>query len=179
MRLRNCTKVGLMVLFVVMTGLILSPNQALAQSQGDVAMKLAALLGLDSSNAQNATAALTAAGIVLTWDPTASVTGAFTCSLYTAVNIAIETGRITLPSLVPNASALVAAAETAAGLSSTTVVNAIVSCGGNQAQASAGATYGVSLGGAPPAGVGGFGAGPPGTAGGGGGVKPKPASPSR
>ena len=179
MKTRKCTKVGLMVLIVLIGGLILDSSHAIAQTQGDVAMKLAALLGLDSSSAENAIAALTAAGVDLAWDAAKPVTGGSTCSLYAAINSAIGTGKITPPSLVPSASALVAAAETAAGLTSTTVVSAIVSCGGNQAQASTGATYGVSRGGPPGPGVGGFGAGPAGAGAAGGGATQKPASLSR
>ena len=177
MKTRTCVKVGLMVLIVVMGGLILNSSQVLAQTQGDVAIKLATLLGLDSSSAENAIAALTAAGLVLRtlmsgastmWNSSAPATEAFICSLHTAVNSAIEAGKITPPSSLPNASALVAAAATAAGLPSQIVVKAIVACGGNRDQASAGASYGVSLAAAPPGGFVGYGAGYYGGGGGGG-----------
>lgn len=170
MKTRTCVKVGLMVLIVVMGGFILNSGQALAQTQGDVAMKLATLLGLDSSSAKNAIAALTAAGIVLTWNPTAAATEAFIGALYTAVNSAVQAGKITPPPTVPSAAALVAAAATAAGMPSNVVVKAIVAAGGSQDQASAGASFGVPLAGAP-IGVGGFGPGVYGPGGGGGGRK--------
>jgi hypothetical protein len=175
MKTRKCIKVGLMVLIVVMGGLILNSSQALAQTQGDVAIKLATLLGLDSSSAENAIAALTAVGIVLTWNSRASATEAFIGALYAAVNSAIEAGKITPPSSLPNASALFAAAATAAGLPSQIVVKAIVAAGGNRDLASTGASYGVSLAATPPGGFVGHGAGYYGVGGGGGGV----ASPSR
>ena len=168
MKTRKCIKVGLMVLIVVMGGLILNSSQTLAQTQGDVAIKLATVLGLDSSSAENAIAALTAAGIVLTWNSRASATEAFIGALYAAVNSAIEAGKITPPSSLPNASALVAAAATAAGLPSQIVVKAIVAAGGNRDQASAGASYGVSLAAAPPGGFVGYGAASYGVGGGGG-----------
>lgn len=177
MKTRKCIKVGLMVLIVVMGGLILNSSQALAQTQGDVAIKLATVLGLDSSSAENAIAALTAVGIVLTWNSRAPATEAFIGALYGAVNSAIEAGKITPPSSLPNASALVAAAATAAGLPSQIVVKAIVAAGGNRDLASAGASYGVSLAAAPPGGFVGYGAGYYGAGGGGGGGGV--ASPSR
>jgi hypothetical protein len=175
METRKCIKVGLMVLIVVMGGLILNSSQALAQTQGDVAIKLATLLGLDTSSAENAIAALTAVGIVLTWNSRVPATEAFIGALYAAVNSAIKDGQITPPSSLPNASALVAAAATAAGLPSQIVVKAIVAAGGNRDLASAGASYGVSLAAAPPGGFVGYGAGYYGSGGGGG----KVASPSR
>ncbi len=170
MKTKTCVKVGLMVLIVVMGGLILNPGQALAQTQGDVAIKLATLLGLDSSSAENAIAALTAAGVVFAWNPKMLATEAIICSLFTAVNNAVQAGKITPPPTVPSAAALVAAAVTAAGLPSNIVVKAIVACGGDQDQASIGASFGVSLAGAP-IGVGGFGPGVYGPGGGGGGRK--------
>ena len=170
MKTRKFIKVGLMVLIAVMVGLILNSSQALAQTQGDVAIKLATLLGIDNSSAENATAALTTAGIVLTWNISAPATEAFIGSLYAAVNSAIEAGEITPPSSLPDASALVAAAATAAGLPSQIVVRAIVAVGGNQDQASAGASYGTSFAAAPAGGFGGYGPGSHGAGGGGGNV---------
>lgn len=189
MKTRKGISIGLMALIVGMVGLTLSSGQALAQTQGDVAIKLAALLGLDSSSAEIAIAGLTAAGIVFTWNATAPADEAFISALYPAVNSAIEAGKIYPPSLVVNASALVAAAATAAGLPSQVVANWIVAAGGNRDQASAGATYGVSLGAAPPRGFGGYGPGSyglglgagggAGGGGGGGASSFSPASPSR
>jgi hypothetical protein len=172
MKKRKCTKVGLkvglMVFIVVMGGLILNSSRVFAQTQGNVAIKLAILLDLDSSSAENAIAALRAAGIIFTWISRAPATRGFIGSLYTAVNTAIEAGKITPPSSLPNASALVAAAATATGLSSNFVVRAIVAAGGNRDLASAGASYGVSLAAAPPVGFIGYGAGYYGAGGGGG-----------
>lgn len=180
MKTRKYIKVGLIVLIVVIGGLILNSSQAIAQTQGDVAIKLATLLGLDSSSAENAIAALTAAGIVLTWNSRAPATEAFIGSLYTAANSAIEVGKVTPLSSLPNASALVAAAATAAGLPSNIVVKAIVAAGGNRDLASAGASYGVAHAAvvapaAPPGGFFVYGAGYYGGGGGGGGA----ATPSR
>jgi hypothetical protein len=169
MKTRKFIKVGLMVLTVVMVGLILNSSQALAQTQGDVAIKLATLLGIDSSSAENATAALTTAGIVFIWNIRAPATEAFIGSLYAAVNSAIEAGKITPPSSLPDASALVAAAATAAGIPSYIVVKAIIAAGGNREQASAGASYGTSFAAAPSGGSVGYGTGFYGAGGGGGG----------
>lgn len=157
-----------MVLIVVMSGLILNSSQAFAQTQGDVAVKLATLLGLDSSSPENAITALTAAGIVFTWNANTSATEGFVGALYLAVKEAIEAGKITPPSSLPNASALVASAATATGLSSNIVVKAIVAVGGNQGQASAGASYGVAFAAAPAGGFGGYGPASYGVGGGGG-----------
>jgi len=168
MKTRKCLKVGLMVLIVVMGGLILNSSQALAQTQGDVAIKLATLLGIDSSSPENAIAALTAAGIVFIWNANTPANEGFVGALYLAVKETIEAGKITPPSMLPNAWALVAAAATAAGLPSQIVVRAIVAVGGNQDQASAGASYGTSFAAAPAGGFGGYGPGSHGSAGGGG-----------
>jgi hypothetical protein len=149
MKTREFIQVGLIVLIIVMGGLVFNSSQALAQTEGDVAIKLATLLDLDNTSAENATAALTATGVILRWNIRAPATEAFIGSLYTAVNRAIETGKVTPPSSLPNASALVAAAATATGLSSNFVVKAIVAAGGNRDLASAGASYGVSLAAAP------------------------------
>jgi hypothetical protein len=157
----------------------------LAQTQGDVAVKLAALLGLDSTSVDKAIAGLTAAGIVPAggWNARAPATQAFIGALYGAVYSAIVAGKIAPHPTLRNAAAMVAAASTAAGVPSNIVVNAIASAGGPRDQASVGASYGVTLAEAPavvaapaPPGVGvpvyGVGGGP---SGGGGGV----ATPSR
>src|SRR4030042_4225570 len=132
MKTRNLIKVGLMVLIVVMVGLILDSSQALAQTQGDVAIKLETLLGIDSSSGENAASALTTKGIILIVSIRAPATEAFIGSLYAAVNSAIEAGKLTPLSSLPNASALVAAAATATGIPSYIVVKAIVAAGGTR-----------------------------------------------
>ncbi|MFH0788730.1 MAG: hypothetical protein V2B13_14105 [Pseudomonadota bacterium] len=169
----------LLVLGVFFVVVVLS-GEALAQTQGDVAMQLAAMLGLDSSSASAAITALTNAGVVPAggWNITAIATQSFEGALYVAISAAITAGTITPPANLGNASALTAAASTAAGVPSSTAVNGIVASGGNQSQANTGATFGSSLAGgaAPGSGAGagtgtgtGTGTGSGGAGGGGGG----------
>jgi len=173
-------KRSVLLLFLwVVFGVALITSEAMAQTQGDVAMQLAAILGLDVSSQANAITALTFAGVVPAggWNATAEATQSFVSALYVAVNSAVSAGTITPPANLGNASALTAAASTAAGISSTTAVNGVVSGGGNQGQANTGSSYGSALaggpgpgggpGGAPGGGAGGSGGG--GTGGGGGG----------
>jgi hypothetical protein len=170
--------VVLMVLIFVVGALILTSRPAMAQTQGEVAVSLAALLGFDSTSADRAIAALTTAGIVPAggWNATAPATPAFIGALYTAVNSAVAAGTVTPPAAVNNASSLVAAATTAAGVTSTVAVNAVAAAGGNSGQAATGASFGVAVAAAPapaaggvPGGYVGGGAAPGGGAGGGGG----------
>ena len=187
MKAKRYVWVGLMVFIFVVGVLILTSGPAMAQAQvtqGDVAVQLAKQLGLDSTSAERAIAALTAAGIVPAggWNAETPATPAFIGALYAVVNSAITAGTITPPALLNNASALVAAAAAAAGMPNTVVVSAVVAAGGNQGQATTGGTFGAataaSVAGGPagaPGGAGAGGAGAGGGAGGGGGV----ISPSR
>ena len=184
MKAKRCAWVGLMVFIFFVGALILTSGPAMAQTQGEVAVKLAALLGLDSTSPDRAIAALTAVGIVPQggWNAEAMATPAFVAALYAAVSSAVAAGTITPPAALNNASSLVAAAATAAGVPSTVAVNAIATAGGDREQASTGASFGVAVAAAPAAGgvAGGYlggGAAPGGGAGGGGGGTV--ASPSR
>lgn len=180
MKAKKYAWTGLMVFIFVVGAFILTSGPALAQTQGDVAVRLAALLGLDSTSPDRAIAALTAAGIVPKggWNAETLATPAFIGALYAAVNSAVAAGTITLPAALNNTSALVAAAATAAGVPSTDAVNAIATAGGDRGQASTGASFGTAVAAAPAAGgaaggaPGGYlggGAAPGGGAGGGGG----------
>ncbi len=156
------------LLFLFAGALILIPSQGIAQgaTQGDVALKMVEMLGLTAATAEDAIALLEAEGIVPQggWDVSASATSDFVGALYTAVNNAITQGKITPPAALGNASSLVSAAATAAGMPSTVVVNAVVAAGGDQTGANQGATFGSaaaaaavgapagSTGAAPPAG---------------------------
>ena len=182
MKAKRYAWVGSMVFILAVGALILTSGPAVAQTQGEVAVRLAALVGLDSTSADTAIAALTAAGIVPAggWNAAAPATQAFIGAVYTAVNNAVAAGTVTPPAAMNNASSLVAAATTAAGVPSTVAVNAVTAAGGNQGQAATGASFGVAVAAAPaaapapaPAGVpGGYvggGAAPGGGGGGGGG----------
>ncbi|MBC2696398.1 MAG: hypothetical protein HGJ97_18895 [Desulfosporosinus sp.] len=150
-------------LFFMVAGLMFVPTKAMAQTtQGDVALELAELLGFEVTTAQEAVWAIEAVGIIpkdegkeLTeatpdfiggWKISTEATPDFIASLYSAVNNAINKGTLIPPSVLGNASALVAAAATSAGMASTTAVEAVVAAGGNQASASQGASYGTAVG---------------------------------
>jgi hypothetical protein len=184
-----------------------------AATQGQVALNLAKLLNLNlcpgavaagtllnpnlcpGATAADAIAALTALGITPAggWSANAPANSNFMATLYTSVQSAVTAGTVPGASLgtLGNASAVVAAAGTGAGLSGDMVVDAVTGAGGNQSQATTGANAGSSgvfgfspASGGPsfaggPAysgagGAGGPGAGGPGGGGGGGGVNPSP-----
>ena len=169
-------------LFFMVAGLMFVPTKAMAQTtQGDVALKMAELLGFEVTTAEEAVWAIQAVGIALEggWNLTAPATPGFIVSLYSAVNNAINQGTLTPSTTLGNASALVAAAATAAGMASTTAVEAVVAAGGTWASASQGASYGtaVTSGTAPaPAVVAPTPSGPSGGAAGGGGGTISPGS---
>jgi hypothetical protein len=149
-------KKGLLVfisLFLLMGGLTFIPAESVAQAttQGDVALKMAGMLGFEVATAEDAAAVLQAKGIVPSggWNLSAPATPAFIGNLYTAVDNAVGQGKVTLPAALGNASALVSAAATAAGMPSAVVVNAVVQAGGDRASAIQGATYGTTLAAAP------------------------------
>lgn len=161
--------------------------QGAGATQGQVALNLAGILGLSTASVADAVAALTAAGITPAggWSASAPADSNFMAALYTSVQAAITGGSVAAPGNLGSASAVVAAAGTAAGLSGSMVVGAIVSAGGNQGQANTGATLGGSgvYGYSAPGGAGGAGGGAgfgpaggggPGGGGGGGGVNPSP-----
>ena len=187
-------KRGLLLMAVLLTllGVAALNGEVMAQTQGDVAMQLAAILGLNASSPDNAIAALTGKGVVPVggWSSNAPVGQSFVCPFYGALNGAITAGAISPSKDLNNASALAAAAATAAGLSSSTFVNEVVSCGGDREQASAGASYASSLAGSlgPGAGTGrstgvsfgsAYGIGAQAGGGGGGGITSSVSSPSR
>jgi hypothetical protein len=167
-------------------------------TQGQVALNLATLLNLNlppGATAADAISALTALGITPAggWSANAPANSGFMAALYTSVQAAVTTGTVSGASLgtLGNASAVVAAAGTGAGLSGDMVVAAITNAGGNQGQATTGANAGSSgvfgfspapgaAGGAGSGGAGSGGAGGAGGAGGsgggGGGVNPSPSS---
>ena len=134
-------------LFFMAAGLMFVPAKAMAQTtQGDVAQEMAELIGFEVTTPEEAVWAIQAAGIVLDgWNITAPATPGFIKSFYSAVNNAINKGTLILPSALGNASALVAAAATAAGIASTTAVNAVVAAGGTWASATYGASHGTVL----------------------------------
>jgi hypothetical protein len=138
----------LMALAIIMIACMIVPSQAAAQAvtQGDVALALARELALTANNADEAIAALTAIGIAPAggWDAGAPATPNTVGSLYTSVNSAINAGTVSPPAALGNASALVAAAATFAGMPSSAVVNAITNAGGDSASATQGASYGSS-----------------------------------
>ena len=165
----------------MIVGVIAFATPAMAVTQGDVALKLAEALGLDTSSTDNAIAALQTLGVVPEggWNADATADAAFAGNLYTAVNTAAESGAITAPPNLGTASALTAAALTSAGVDPATAVAGIVAAGGNQANAQSGATTGTTAGAptapsetltttvvvapdaTPPAGTGGGGSGTP------------------
>ena len=149
-------KKGLLVfvlLFFLVGGLAFIPAESVAQAttQGDVALKMAGMLGFEVATAEDAAAVLQAEGIVPSggWNLSAPATPAFIGNLYTAVDNAVAQGKVTPPAALGNASALVSAAATAAGMPSAAVVNAVVQAGGDRASAIQGATYGTTLAAAP------------------------------
>lgn len=149
----KCFKAGFLFLFLMVGGLVFTSGEASAQTQGDVAIKLATLLGMNITDsagqpsAQLAITALTNAGITPAggWNAMAPATPQFLGALFAAVNNAVLAGKITPPARASNASALVAAAATSANLPSNEVVNAISSAGGDKDQASTGASFGVTV----------------------------------
>jgi len=158
----------------MIAGVIAFATPAVAATQGEVALKLAAYLGLDTSSIDNAVAALTVVGIIPEggWNAGATADAAFAGALFTAVNSAAESGAITAPPNLGTASALTAAALTAAGVDPATAVAGIVAAGGNQANAQSGTTVAppsetptttvvVAPDATPPAGTGGGGSGTP------------------
>jgi len=132
----------------MIAGVFVFATPAIAVTQGDVALKLAAYLGFDTSSLDNAIAALVDAGIVPGdgWDAGATVDAAFAGALFTAVNTAAESGDITAPPNLPTSSALTAAALVSAGVDPTIAVTAIVGAGGNEANAQSGVTAGTTAG---------------------------------
>ncbi|MBN2570229.1 MAG: hypothetical protein JXB42_12435 [Deltaproteobacteria bacterium] len=138
--------VTLCLAICLIAGVIAFATPAVAATQGEVALKLAEDLGLDTSSIENAIAALVTVGIVPGggWNAGAVVDAAFAGSLFTAVNAAAESGAISAPSTLATASALTAAALTAAGVDATTAVTGIVAAGGNQTNAQSGATIGTT-----------------------------------
>ncbi len=135
-------------LFFMAAGLIFVPAKAMAQTtQGDVVLKMAELLGFEVMTTEEGLWAIQAVGITLEggWNLTAPATPDFIGSLYLAINNAINKGALIPPSTLGSASALVAAAATAAGMASTTAVNAVVATGGVWTSASQGASYGTAV----------------------------------
>lgn len=139
----------------MIAGVIAFATPAMAVTQGDVALKLAEALGLDTSSIENAIAALETVGIVPDggWNAGATADAAFAGALFAAVNSAAEAGAISAPPNLATASALTAAALTAAGVDSATAIAGIVGAGGNQANAQSGATVGTTTALNVPAGV--------------------------
>lgn len=172
---------GLVVCMVVML-LPFATGSALAQggTQGEVALNLANMLGLNlppGASQADAISALSGLGIAPAggWQANAQASSGFISSLYTSVEAASTAGRIAPTAGYESASVAVAAACTAAGIPSNTVVAAITSAGGNTGQATQGATYGGTYAAAPaytfgPA----VGGGAAGGGGGGGGISPSP-----
>ena len=130
----------------MIAGVIAFATPAMAATQGEVALRLAAYLGLDTSSIENAIAALVDAGIVPgdKWDAGATVDAAFAGALYTAANTAATSGAITAPPNLGTASALTAAALTSAGVDSAMAIAGIVGAGGNQDNAKSGAATGTA-----------------------------------
>lgn len=153
MKAKRYAWVGLMVCITVIGTLILTSGPAMAQTQGEVAVKLAGLLGLDSTSTGRAIAALTAAGIVPagSWKAEAPANQAFIGALFAALSKAIDVGAITPPAAMKSASSCCGAAVTAAGVPSIVAVNAIATAGGDRGQASIGASFGVAVAAAPAA----------------------------
>ena len=132
----------------MIAGIIAFATPAMAATQGDVALKLAECLGLDTSSIENAIAALVDAGIVPgdKWNAGATVDAAFAGALFTAINTAAESGDMKAPPNLATASALTAAALVCAGVDQTMAVTGIVAAGGNEANAQSGATIGMTAG---------------------------------
>ena len=132
----------------MIAGVIGFATPAVAVTQGDVALEMAAYLGLDISSIDNAIAALVDAGIVPGdgWNAGATADAAFAGNLFAALNAAAESGAITPPPNLATASALTSAALVSAGVDPTMAVTVIVAAGGNEANAQSGATIGMTAG---------------------------------
>jgi hypothetical protein len=177
----------LAIIVVVLTFLLASAPvfaQGAGATQGQVAMNLALLLGVcppagatQVDIIRDTIRCLTDLGIAPAggWNADAQAESNFVASLYGSVHAAITAGRVVPPAGLGNASAIVAAASTQAGMSREMVVNAIDGAGGNRGDATQGAAmYGGTYRTAQSP-QGSFGpTGGPGPGGGGGGVNPSP-----
>ncbi len=141
------------LLFLLVGGLMFIPAESIAHktTQGDVALKMAGMLGFEVATAEDAAAVLQAEGIVPSggWNLSVPATPGFIGNLYTAVDNAVVQGKVTPPATLESASALVSAASTAAGMPSAAVVNAVIGAGGDRTSARQGATYGTAIAAAP------------------------------
>jgi len=168
---------GIRVLLVVLL-LLFATGTALAQqpTQGELALNLASMLGLTlppGATQADAVSALNALGISPAggWSPNAPADSGVISSVFTSLSAAYSAGRVAPTAGLGNPSATLAAAATASGIPSNTVVGAITGAGGNAGQASQGASQGASAGaGGGPGGGSGGGAGGSGGGGGGGGT---------
>jgi hypothetical protein len=129
--------------------LLISPGKSMAATtQGQVALSLATILGLNVTTQEDAANALTALGITpgARWNiaQEAPCAFGFIGDLYNSIRDAIEKKKITPPTEIGNASALTAAACVDAGMASACVVDSIVSAGGDRESAWVGVSAIVS-----------------------------------
>lgn len=138
---------GLLLLFLLLLAGAGRVMAAEGRTQGDAALQLASMLGLNNTSKESAVAALQSAGITPPggWNINAPVTNALVSQIFSAVNSAISAGRVTAPAGLGNASAIVAATFAAIGMPGNTVVNSIVAAGGDPNSARQGATLGPQI----------------------------------
>lgn len=125
----------------------LAQSQTHSPLQGEVAVQLARMLGLDSSSPDQAMAFLTNLGIRPPggWNPKSPTSQEFIAALYGSLVKALRVGTVTRPVGLPDASSLLAAALTSSGMSSPGTVRSLVAAGGGGIQASMGAGRGTGL----------------------------------
>jgi hypothetical protein len=129
----------------------ITPAQAQSTLQGEVAIQLARLLGLDDSSPAQAINALTSLGIIPQggWIPGMQASQDFITSLHKSLSRGMKARAVTPPTGLPDSSSLMAAALTSSGLSSRETVRKVEIAGGERNPAFLGAGRGKGIGGNP------------------------------
>lgn len=131
--------------------LLFVPTVAQSQNQfplqGEVAVRLALVLGLDSFSPDQAIGSLTKLGITPPggWNSKSPASQEFISALFDSLVKALRAGTVTGPVGLPDASSLLAAAMTSSGMSSAATVQNLVAVGGGGVQAAMGAGRGTGL----------------------------------
>jgi hypothetical protein len=131
--------------------LLFLPTLAQSQTdlplQGEVAVQLASVVGLDGSSPEQAIMSLTKLGIAPPggWNPGSPASQEVIAALYDSLYKALRAGAVTGPVGLPDAASLLAAALTSSGMSSVATVQSLMAAGGGGTQAAMGAGRGTGL----------------------------------
>ena len=125
----------------------ITPAQAQSTLQGEMALQLARLLGLDASSPAQAITALTNLGIIPLggWIPGMQTSQGFITSLYRSLTRVMRAGVVTPPTGLSDSSSLMAAVLTSSGLSSSETVRRVEIAGGERNPAFLGAGRGKGI----------------------------------